>query len=268
MGIAIIVEGESDKVIVETVLKSVISTPPFGVVAAGGRSSAVSLARSYFTLPGSLFRLPGSLVALLVDADTVDSQQVQEQQRILTDSLAAVAPTWAFEVFVAVPEIESCLFADREALKAVVGESLTDEMLIQARFQPKVVLQKLLRDARLDSDYSHAVREVLSKLPSLNLLAASSPLKELRNCIDVATSRRFRWPERTALTLPDRSTITIEPSLYRSSQLKNVKTPRQAMTLRFYKVRDASGQLLDEKSELDLTNMLGEDAPSHPAAPQ
>ena len=53
MRIAIVVEGESDKVIVESVLRSVVSDPPFEVAQAGGRSSAVSLARSYFTLPDS-----------------------------------------------------------------------------------------------------------------------------------------------------------------------------------------------------------------------
>ena len=161
MRIAIVVEGESDKVIVESVLRSVVSDPPFEVAQAGGRSSAVSLARSYFTLPDSH-------VALLVDADTVDSRQVLEQQRILSDSLAAVAPTWGFAVFLAVPEIESCLFADPKLLTGALGTPMTDEMLLQARFQPRVVLGNLLCAAKLNGDYAAAIGQILAKPDSLS----------------------------------------------------------------------------------------------------
>jgi hypothetical protein len=253
MKITVIVEGESDKVLVETILRSVVEEPPFDVVAAGGRSSAVSLARSYFTLPESH-------VALLVDADTVNPQLVREQQTILTDYLAEAAPPWAFKVILAVPEIETCLFVAPDLLAAMLGKPITAETLSEARFQPRRALEQLMGSKHGDCG---ALREMLSRVRDLQPLAECGPLKAAREFIEMAPkaewiARGFRWPQRTPIQLADGGTILVEPAMHRSSLLKNASTPRQAMTLRFYNVWDASGNLLGQEDELGLATMLGE----------
>jgi hypothetical protein len=202
MIIAVIVEDESDKVIVEPALRSVIRDLPFEVVSAGGRSSAISLARSYFTLQDSH-------VALLLDADTVNPRKVREQQYVLSDLLATVASTWAFEVVLAVPEIEVCLFEDPQVLAATFGNSLTSETLLEARFVPSVVLQRLIASAGWTDDYDLAVRRIVSGVTSPEMLAKSSPLQEVRRFIETAPNaermaREFRSREPTASGGPGR----------------------------------------------------------------
>jgi hypothetical protein len=179
MTIAVIVEDDSDKAIVESVLGSVVKDLPFEVVSARGRSSAISLARSYFAFSENH-------VALLLDSDSVNPRKVQEQRQILTDMLAAVAPAWAFEVVLAVPEIEICLFQDPQALKATFGDSLTSEALLEARFVPSIVLKRLLANVGWKDDYETAVRKVVSSIAPLEALAECSPLKEVRSFIEAA----------------------------------------------------------------------------------
>jgi hypothetical protein len=184
MSIVVIVEGQADKVIVETALRSLAGKQSFSVVSAGGRSSAVSLARSYFTLPDSR-------VALLLDADTVDSRQVREQQQILTGSLAAVAPRWAFSVVLAVPELEACLFEAPEVLMATLGTELTSEMLVEARFTPKAVLTRLLKVAGWKEDYIRSIQKVVSNIGDPESLAKCSPLNAVRSFIETVSTAKL-----------------------------------------------------------------------------
>ena len=147
------------------------------------------------------------------------------------------------------PEIESCLFADPKLLTGALGTPMTDEECCCRRVLIRVVLGNLLRAAKLNGDYAAAIGQILAKPDSLKLLAGCSPLMELREFIKMAPKAEwiapgFRWPERASIELPGGSTITVEPSLHRSSLWKNGKTRRQEMALRFYSVWNSSGKSL------------------------
>jgi hypothetical protein len=94
-------------------------------------------------------------------------------------------------------------------------------------------------------------------------LATRSPFNGLLDFIKRAPSaewvaRGFRWPTRSEVTLPTGSKISIAPYMHRSSLERNALNDRQRSTLRFYRVADESGNDLGEKSELEISKMLGE----------
>lgn len=134
----IITEGRADQLLLERLLESLeLPKQLYQVVAAGGRSSAESLARTY--LADSDYS-----VALVLDADTNDEERVREQELILDESLRSVGPSRPFLVLLAKPEIAVCLFEDRTTAEDLFGKALADEQWTRAQFQPYRVARELV----------------------------------------------------------------------------------------------------------------------------
>jgi hypothetical protein len=263
MTTSVIVEGETDQHFLWAVLGAAVARGT-EIVSAGGRSSAISLARSYLSLPDRT-------VALLLDADTSDERLIEEQRGILSSSLAAVAPEWRFKVFLAVPVIEACLFSTSQVAAAAFGSPLSSEVLLRGRYEPRRTLVELAQRTGLLSggnpqghaNYTAALATVLSRPQLPAALALCSPFAELKAFIEDSphaewVARGFLWPKSTALSLPDGSEIVVAPWMHRSSLLKNAQTERQRSTLRFYRVTDQHGRDLGEQSELDILKSLGQ----------
>lgn len=129
----IVTEGDLDKNLLEAVLPTLIDPSRFAIVAAGGRSAAISLSRSYLVSRNTP-------VLLLVDSETNHTDSVETQRLILNDSLSAVATPDRFRVVLAVPEIEVVFLQDRKALETAIGAKLSDGQWARAEFEPKRVV--------------------------------------------------------------------------------------------------------------------------------
>jgi hypothetical protein len=156
----VITEGPADAALLEAVLALDPNVADVRVVAAGGWSSADSLARSML-IHGR------EDVALVVDADSTDPVVVNERQRFLEGSLREVVPTAEWRVFVIAPEVEALLFEDPAVAETVAGRPLSEAELVRGRFQPREVLRQLLN--------GHSLTEAMGRLRHLDL----SPLQQL-----------------------------------------------------------------------------------------
>jgi len=153
MSISIIVEGEIDKLFVRTVFQAA-AVKEAEAVAAGGRSSAISLARSYLSFPRQW-------VALLLDADTSDPVQVR-------------------------PAIESALFNPQVA-RAAFGRKLGRLAMVRGKFEPQNMLVDLApKGARVD--YALIIKRLLSRPRVGQALAECSPFDELLKFVNDAAS--------------------------------------------------------------------------------
>lgn len=132
----IVTEGASDAVLLRSLLEAELPDS-VGIVAAGGRSSVVSFAKSILVSR----REP---VALVMDADTIDPAAVRGQEREVYDLLRAASYRTPFRLFLAVPELEALLFADVEALSRLVGVEVTWQEAREAEVRPGKVLDEIL----------------------------------------------------------------------------------------------------------------------------
>ncbi len=133
----IVTEGLADAALLSPLLADAVPVDAVKIVQAGGRSSAVSLART-------LLVTRSASVALLVDADTTHPDRVSEMRVELEDSLG-VAPRSRFGVFLAVPSLEICLFQDEAGLRSEFGDALSPELIVQSRYEPKTVITQLMQ---------------------------------------------------------------------------------------------------------------------------
>jgi hypothetical protein len=161
----IVTEGTVDIAILKAVLEM-----PAGrsvqFVPAGSRSAADSLARS-------LLVNGDADVALVVDADSVDPDRVDELRRFLNQSLREMPSRVGWHVFVFVPGIEAILFEDRSVIESVVGRSVSDLDLVRGQFEPRQVLQQLLSHRPNTDDLARLQRAdlaVLREIPEIQRL--------------------------------------------------------------------------------------------------
>ena len=137
MNCTILTEGVTDAAILRCLIAPPIVTDPVTIVSAGGRSSAMSLARSYLITRSDS-------VALVVDADTTDRGRINELKSDLDALLHMVAPSTRSRVFMAVPSIEMIFFHDPAVAVEFWGSLFDAEQRVRSEFQPKVVLENLL----------------------------------------------------------------------------------------------------------------------------
>jgi hypothetical protein len=168
----IIAEGESDKLLLTSVLKTADDLGEFDIIAAGGKSSAISMARS-------LLAVTDSAVGLVVDADTTDEDGVNEQRQFIIESLAMVAPPERYAVFQAVPEIEICFFDTPAVIAEFLGAELPSDLRLRARFEPgRVLVERATRRQVVSGAKDHLFRYILSAR-NVSLLAEAPLMKQI-----------------------------------------------------------------------------------------
>lgn len=112
----LVVEGPSDAAVMRT-LVTAAEIPDVAVIPGGGKSSAMSLAKSL-----AVSRV--ARVAVLVDADTRDPRQIDEQRRTFSDLQGSAAGLT--RLFLAVPTLEEELFPDMETFAKIFRVAFTD----------------------------------------------------------------------------------------------------------------------------------------------
>jgi hypothetical protein len=130
----VITESESDAAFVRSLIGR--GSDKMRYIPAGSWSSADSLARSYLTDPKTK-------VAIVVDADSSDPNQVEERKRFLRRSLGQIADKTRWRVIVIAPEVERLLFDDRHILEELVQDKVSDTDFVEGQYNPKKVLQRI-----------------------------------------------------------------------------------------------------------------------------
>jgi len=132
----VLTEGQTDAQFFQLLLSRRVGTG-FTVVPAGGKSATISLAQSVLVTRGEP-------VALVIDADSAFVEGVREQETFYRDMLLSRSMDTPFLLLLAVPEMEYLFFESEETL-AAVGIRPSDRQAIDAKYQPKQVLDQLLR---------------------------------------------------------------------------------------------------------------------------
>ena len=170
----IITEGESDRLLLARLLWL-----PYGmtIVSAGGRSSADALARSYLVNGDNN-------VAFVLDADTLDHNQVEERRQFYHQSLKQVALRSKWRVVMMVPEIEALFFRKPSVLESLVGRTITEEEVIQGRFNPKQTFARLFGGLGIIRIY----KTVLTN-PAIEQLREQPEIQELQQFLDSVSQK-------------------------------------------------------------------------------
>lgn len=152
------------------------------------RADAASIARSIAS--GRLCP-----VLLVMNARGVDEDLVLEECDLLREVTGPGLPNAPVDILMAVPEMEIVLFHEPCELERVLGVAMTVEERVEARFQPGVVLDRLIarspavhsRDELLervdDGLVSAAARHPLVR-EAKRFLAESIPLPALADAAD------------------------------------------------------------------------------------
>lgn len=133
----VITESDDAAALVQAVLTASGADMDVRVQSGVTRSSAISLARTYL---GST----EDRVVLLLDAEILDSERLQEEQVVLEGLLGSMAPAERYRVILAQPELEAALFAHHEAPSWASHYAMTDMQLMRGAYQPRAVLHEVL----------------------------------------------------------------------------------------------------------------------------
>jgi hypothetical protein len=120
---------------------AVADLPEHLVVESSTRSGAISLG-------GTLLSRRGAPVVVVLNADSVEPRSIREQEEAW-GFLLRVAPAPA-RVMMAVPQVEGVVFGEAKALGCILGRELTEMELLEARFRPRAVLERLLVEVGMD----------------------------------------------------------------------------------------------------------------------
>jgi len=100
--------------------------------------------RESLYVPHSIRGAWGDSAVLLLNARSVDPENIDYQRENKEEVLAILGTPLRTELLFAVPELEAVLFHDPAILERLLGLEMTGEERIEARFIPKKVLARLL----------------------------------------------------------------------------------------------------------------------------
>jgi len=151
----VVTEGRFDEQILSAVAAQLLPGRHVVFVDGKGKSNAISLARSLL----SARKQP---VAFMVDADTVDSNLIQEQRQSFESLLGLVALRSLWTVGLFEPELERCLFRDPSFAERLFGGPLSERHCILSEYAPRRVLGELSRERwrTEDKDRSELLRRL------------------------------------------------------------------------------------------------------------
>ncbi len=170
-----VVEGEADRVLIAAVLDAdPAARGRYRIQAAGGKGSAVSLARTYLLTRDELH------IVVVLDADSTDAGHVSDEYGLATELLEAAGPRDRFRLLMATPSVESILFADRPLADALFGRALTDAEWVEATLAPRAALGRLVRGG-----FTPATLSKWLARRDLTLLADVPFVRDLRDAVAV-----------------------------------------------------------------------------------
>ncbi len=176
----VVVEGTFDAELMTRLVAAFLPGQEVVVAEAGGRSSAVSLARS-------LLVTRNRPVLLAVDADTIDPQATRETKQDLDSLFGMAADPSLWRVVLFEPVIEVTLLSDVRFAEVLFKAKLTPEQRALIRYDPKRVLAELSR-RHWNSENGSLVVQRLAGL-DLTPLAETPAIREILEFLTVAGQR-------------------------------------------------------------------------------
>jgi hypothetical protein len=165
----IICEGSFDAQLLKTVLPANLLTD-VGVVAVGRVSGVESLARSLVVRR----RVP---VVIVVDADSVVPELVQQRRKDIEETVESVSINTPVKVVMAVPEMEIIFFQDVSLLSRLLGYIPHQDILDRAVIKPKKTLEELMARSEIVQDRSEIIARLTNK--DIEILQLSSVMQEI-----------------------------------------------------------------------------------------
>ncbi|MBD2636104.1 hypothetical protein H6G52_12100 [Limnothrix sp. FACHB-881] len=132
----IVCQGRTEVQLLKKVLP-LESTKNVEIVEGGGLYALKSLALS-------LIVRRQSPVVVVVDSDSVVPEQVQQRVRDIEELLSSLAANTPVKVIPAIPALESIFFYDVPLLTHLLDYAPTPDLLSQATYQPRKVLDQLI----------------------------------------------------------------------------------------------------------------------------
>ncbi len=138
-----VVEGESDKILLEKMLPpEFVSKTKF--IVSEGYNTAISKARSILVSS----EIP---VYILVDAETTDPNRIDEKKDYINQMLSQVSVSNRFKILMSVPETEILLFYDKAIFETLFSVKMDDKQWEHAKYEPRKTLMELTE--KFDPDH-------------------------------------------------------------------------------------------------------------------
>lgn len=171
MNAYIVCEGDFDAQLLRAVLPEEL-LDEVEIVSAGGLSAVKSLARSLLVRR----QVP---IAIVVDADAISTDLVQERRNSIEEIVESVAVDTPIRVILAVPTIEIVFFQNSLLLSRLLGVEPSQSILELATSQPRKALEHLFAKSR----NSHSLSQIIKQLTDedIEILRAASVIQEITN---------------------------------------------------------------------------------------
>jgi hypothetical protein len=148
----LVCEGAADAQLLKRILSEEV-LHSLEIVAAGGLSSAKSMARS-------LVVRRQAPVAIVIDSDSIALDQVEDRRRTTEDIVKGVASNTPVKVILAVPTIEAMFFQDIALLSRIVGCDPSPDILEMAVAQPLQALTQLISQSQPYLNQSQLIEQL------------------------------------------------------------------------------------------------------------
>jgi hypothetical protein len=165
----LVCEGDRDAQLLKRVLPAELLNT-VEIIAAGGLSAVKSLARSLIVRR----QLP---VAIVMDADVIIPEQVEERLKDIKEIVGSVAANTPFKVILAVPTLETIFFQDLSLLSSLLGYDPSPEMLALAIYQPSQSLMQLIAESKKYHSQSQMVEQLTNE--DIEILRRTSVIQEI-----------------------------------------------------------------------------------------
>jgi hypothetical protein len=140
------------------------------IIPAGGLSAIKSLARS-------LIVRRQAPVAIVMDADVIIPEQVEERLKDTEKIISSVAANTPVKVILAIPTIETIFFQDISLLSRLLGSTPSQDILSLAIYQPWEALKKLIAQSEKYQSQSQLVEQLTNE--DLEILRKTTVIKEI-----------------------------------------------------------------------------------------
>jgi hypothetical protein len=148
----IVVEGQTDANILRAILGDELKSKT-RFFSGQGKMGALTVGRN-------LLVHEGGPVLMVIDSDTLSTEQSEEEEALAGYALASVAFGAIFGVFTFKPEIEVVFFEAPRGLERLLGKTIPPETVREGLFIPRQTLEKLLVEPGPRRDYLSFVGNV------------------------------------------------------------------------------------------------------------
>jgi hypothetical protein len=165
----LVCEGATDAQLLKRVLPEEL-LHNLEIIHAGGLSAIKSLARS-------LIVRRQSPVVIVMDADVITPEQVEERLKNTEEIIGSVAANTPVKVILAVPTIETIFFQDVFLLSRLLGYTPSQDMLSLAFHQPSQALKQLISQSKKYQSQSQLIEQLTNE--DLEILSQTTVIQEI-----------------------------------------------------------------------------------------